>query len=161
MQFHEVAEIFPMMSDAELQDLAADIRSNGLIHSLWTYQGKIIDGRNRYRACLLAEEEPRYQEWSGDEKDLVAFVLSTNLKRRHLDASQRAVIGLAVEKYETVRAKERMQAGGVARQQGMVKIPYPENEQGPARDIAAPAVGVSPSYITLPARAWVALAWKA
>ena len=56
MQFHEVASIFPMMNDAELQDLAADIRANGLIDAIWTYRGQIIDGRNRYLACQIAGE---------------------------------------------------------------------------------------------------------
>jgi len=148
MQFHPVTDIFPMMTDAELEDLAADIRQNGLLTSIWTWQGQIIDGRNRYKACLIAGEEPRFQEWDGDEKDLVAFVLALNLKRRHLDASQRAVIGLAVEKYEAGRGKDRMIAGGkVTTKQGKEKIPYPVEEQGQARDFAAAAVGVNPRYI--------------
>jgi N6-adenosine-specific RNA methylase IME4 len=146
MQFHEIADIFPLMSDAELQDLAADIRANGLIEAIWTYQGKIVDGRNRYKACLIANEEPRYQEWQGDEKDLLSFVLALNLKRRHLDASQRAVIGLAVEKYEAGRAKERLStSSGGYLPRPLEKIP--EAEKGNARDLAAAAVGVNPRYI--------------
>ena len=144
MQFHEVANIFPMMTEAEIADLAADIKTNGLIETIWTYRGQIVDGRNRYRACLLVGEPPRYQGWNGDEKDLVGFVLALNLKRRHLDASQRAVIGLAVEKYETGKAKERMLA---TQNNTAAKEIIPQQAQGAARDIAAAAVGVNPRYI--------------
>lgn len=142
--FHPVSEIFPMMQDAELRDLAADIEEHGLIEAIWTYQGQIIDGRNRYRACLIAGEEPRFQEYAGDESGLVAFVLGLNLKRRHLEASQRAVIGLAVEKYEASRAKERMLA--TQNNAAAVEI-IPQQVQGKARDFAAAAVGVNPRYI--------------
>lgn len=141
MEFHPVADIFPMMPEAELKDLAADIEANGLIESIWTYRGKIVDGRNRYRACLMVGEQPRYQEWRGDESDLVGFVLSLNLKRRHLDASQRAVIGLAVERYEAERAKERQGA-----RNDIVEI-IPQSDTGRARDFAAVAVDVNPRYI--------------
>ena len=142
--FHPVSEIFPMMQDAELRDLATDIEEHGLIEAIWTYKGQIIDGRNRYRACLIAGEEPRFQEYTGDEGGLVAFVLGLNLKRRHLDASQRAVIGLAVERYEAIRAKERQ---GAQSNFSHVKEIIPEQERGQARDFAATAVGVNPRYI--------------
>ena len=131
MQFHEVANIFPLMSDAEIQDLASDIRANGLIESIWTYQGKIVDGRNRYTACQIAGEEPRYQEWKGDDSELVAFVLALNLKRRHLDASQRAVIGLAVEKYEAERIArtESIWAWNEGAMQGYIQTGMVESKQ--------------------------------
>jgi len=95
--FHPVSEIFPMMQDAELRDLAADIEEHGLIEAIWTYHGQIIDGRNRYRACLIAGEEPRFQEYTGDESGLVEFVVSLNLKRRHLNETQRGVIASQLE----------------------------------------------------------------
>ena len=65
MEFHEVANIFPMMSKEELEELAADIKENGLIDAIWTYDGKIIDGRNRFVACNMVGETPRFQAWRG------------------------------------------------------------------------------------------------
>jgi len=104
--FHPVSEIFPMMQDAELRDLAADIEEHGLIEAIWTYQGQIIDGRNRYRACLIAGEEPRFQEYTGDESGLVEFVVSLNLKRRHLNETQRGVIGEKIENMKQGRPEK-------------------------------------------------------
>ncbi len=145
--FHPVSEIFPMMQDAELRDLAADIEEHGLIEAIWTYKGQIIDGRNRYRACLVAGEEPRFQEYTGDEGGLVAFVLGLNLKRRHLDASQRAVIGLAVEKYYHEIARKNMSAGGSIKhnEQGSQKIDNLAIVH--AASEAAKQVGVNRQYI--------------
>jgi len=110
MEFHEVAEIFPLMNDEEMSALRADIKANGLREPIWTYQGKIIDGRNRYRACMAEDIEPVYREWEGEESDLVAFVVSQNLNRRHLTSGQKAVIALKVLPLLEERAKQRQLA---------------------------------------------------
>jgi hypothetical protein len=91
MEFHPVAEIFPLMSDAALDELAADIKANGLHEPVWTHEGKIIDGRNRYLACQRNGTEPKFREWEG-RGDLIKFVVGLNLCRRHLSESQRAMI---------------------------------------------------------------------
>lgn len=95
IEYHPVASIFPMMNSQEFMDLKADIADNGLREPIWMYQGKIIDGRNRYRACVDLGIEPDFREWPGDG-DIVKFVLSLNLIRRHLNESQRAMIAARV-----------------------------------------------------------------
>jgi ParB-like chromosome segregation protein Spo0J len=90
--FHAVAEIFPLMTGEPYRELVADIAANGLREPIWLYQGKIIDGRSRWRACTDAAVEPKYREYEGKPEDLVKFVLSMNLHRRHLTESQRAMV---------------------------------------------------------------------
>jgi len=90
MEFHEIANAFPLMESNEFDDLCRDIAANGLLEPIWTYQGKILDGRNRYRACVQVGVKPQYREYTGDNP--LNFVISLNLKRRHLNESQRAVI---------------------------------------------------------------------
>lgn len=54
------------------------------------YRGKILDGRNRYRACLLKGINPTFHEEL--PADPYAFFASANLHRRHLEIGQRAMI---------------------------------------------------------------------
>src|SRR5437660_4031020 len=63
--FHEVATIFPPMTEEEFALFVADIQLRGVLDPIWTSHGKIIDGIHRYRACQQLGIEPRYQEWDG------------------------------------------------------------------------------------------------
>jgi len=89
-----LASLFPMLEGEDLDELVKDIKQNGLRHPIITCEREVLDGRNRERACQLAGVEPRYEQWKprypGDTP--LAFVISANLARRHLDASQRAMI---------------------------------------------------------------------
>lgn len=89
LEFHPLANVFPLIEGAEFESLVADIKSNGLLDNIVTLGGKILDGRNRYRACHAAGVMPLFEEYSGD--DPVAFVVSKNVARRHLDESQRSI----------------------------------------------------------------------
>lgn len=91
-RFHPVAGIFPMMSDAEIAELAESIRARGQDDTILTHEGMIIDGRHRFLACRQAGVEPRIEEWAGRSEDLVDFVVAKNLRRRHLNESQRAMV---------------------------------------------------------------------
>src|SRR5690606_7446867 len=97
LEFHPVADIFPMMSDREFLDLVADIRENGLREPIWLHRdGRIIDGRNRYLACRQLGIEPETRTYTEDDATLVKFVLSLNLHRRHLNESQRAMVAARI-----------------------------------------------------------------
>lgn len=97
LEFHPVADIFPMMSDREFIDLVDDIREHGLREPVWLHaDGRIIDGRNRYNACRRLGEEVEFRTYAGDDEGLVPFVLSLNLHRRHLDESQRAMVAARI-----------------------------------------------------------------
>lgn len=89
-EFHPIANLFPLMTDEELDALAEDIKVNGLTFAIMLYEGKILDSRNRFLACQRAGVEPGYEEYEGDTP--IEFVLSLNLHRKHLTTSQRAAI---------------------------------------------------------------------
>jgi hypothetical protein len=90
-QFHPIADMFPLMTETEFAGLRSDIEANGQREAIWLHDDKIIDGRNRYNACQDLGIEPKFQEWSGSGS-VVAFVVSLNLNRRHLNESQRAMV---------------------------------------------------------------------
>lgn len=88
--FHALANIFPLLEGREFDELVGDIGVKGLIEPVVLHEGAILDGRNRYRACLAAGAEPRFEEFKG--YDALSFVVSKNLKRRHLSEEQRAIV---------------------------------------------------------------------
>ena len=87
---HPAADVFPMLEPEELEALADDIKQNRLIHPIiLDADAQVIDGRNRLAACKIAGIEPRFERLNG--ADPIAYILSTNIARRHLNAGQRAV----------------------------------------------------------------------
>ena len=92
---HEVARLFPPMTQAEFEALKEDIGRHGLREPITTSEGEIVDGIHRDRACRELGIEPRYVEWSG-EGSLVDFVVGRNLHRRHLTESQRAMVAARI-----------------------------------------------------------------
>lgn len=89
-EFHPYASIVPMLGQADLNALAADIQGNGLRHPIVLLDGMILDGRNRYKACQIVGVKPDFEDFNGDG-DPIAFIVSENLSRRHLTASQKAL----------------------------------------------------------------------
>lgn len=90
LEFHPLSKIFPLIEGKEFTELAEDIKQHGVREPVWLYDGQILDGRNRYRASAVAGVDCPLREYLGD--DPAAFVVSLNLKRRHLSESQRAMV---------------------------------------------------------------------
>jgi ParB-like chromosome segregation protein Spo0J len=90
MPFHSAAGVFPMMSGEDYDKLVVDIKVHGQLEPIVLLDDKVLDGRNRERACRQLGIEPRYQEYDGDQ-DPGAYVWSKNAARRHLTVGQRAV----------------------------------------------------------------------
>jgi hypothetical protein len=97
LKFHPLAEILPLIEGEELNELVESVKANGLREPIVLYEGLILDGRNRYRACLAAGVEPRTVEFSG--ADATAFVRDENIHRRHLTVGQKA---MAVAQYANI-----------------------------------------------------------
>lgn len=89
-ELHPLCVLFPRLTGAEFNSLRDDIKSNGLRSPIVLHDGMILDGGNRYQACLEAGVEPVFEEFEGG--NLATFVLSVNLHRRHMTAPQQAAI---------------------------------------------------------------------
>jgi ParB-like chromosome segregation protein Spo0J len=111
MKWHPYAHLFPMLEEPELQELADDIAANGQHHPvIIDDKGLILDGRNRSAACALAQVEPATKVFKGDDAEKLAFVLSVNLHRRHLDTAQRAMVA---EKLAGLKQGEKKPDSGI------------------------------------------------
>jgi ParB-like chromosome segregation protein Spo0J len=66
LEFHTIANAFPMMEGEEFKELVRDIAEHGHQQPILTHEGKILDGRNRYRARLEMGVEPWTERWHGD-----------------------------------------------------------------------------------------------
>jgi hypothetical protein len=92
---HPLTEIFPVLEGPEFDALVSDIAKHGQIEPIVLFEDKILDGRNRFRACAVAGVVPRFEPYQGD--DPLRLVLSRNVRRRHLDESQRAMVAAKLE----------------------------------------------------------------
>ena len=102
------ANLFPEASPGEYQDILASIEEIGQQEAIGVKDGQIIDGRNRLRACRELGIEPRFIELG--DVDPLKYVLAKNLVRRHLDASQRAVIAYKLSAWSKPGGDRRSEA---------------------------------------------------
>jgi ParB-like chromosome segregation protein Spo0J len=168
MEFHPLSEVFPMMGEEELSQLADDIMKHGLHDPVIRHEGKVLDGRNRYTACLRANVTPVFVDYEGTNP--AAFVVSRNLQRRHLAVSQRAVAAAKLIPHLQKAARKRVLAGkgadgsggrgkkrgpnpvekvpqGLPGQAGAAAEAGAEPVNGRSRDLAAAILGVNAKYI--------------
>jgi ParB-like nuclease domain len=91
LKVHPKAALFPMLTKEELNELAADIKANGLRQPIaLDKDDQVVDGRNRLAACEIAKVKPEFTKLNG--VDAEAFILSQNLARRHMTPAQRAMV---------------------------------------------------------------------
>lgn len=94
-EFHPLANIFPLLEDDEFDDLVEDIRLNGLREPIvLTPDGRILDGRNRYLACRAVKLNPWLETTEELPENWPSFVISKNIRRRHLTPSQLATVAV-------------------------------------------------------------------
>ena len=92
MKAHPATAIMPNMTDSEYADLKADMSVHGQRETIKTWEGQIVDGRQRYRACMELGITPRFDALKKVEGTVEQLVLSLNYHRRHLTTSQKAMI---------------------------------------------------------------------
>ena len=154
-EFHPLAQVFPPLADTELQLLRESIRQDGLLHPVILFEGKILDGRNRYIACEMEGVVPSFEDFIGDAP--AEFVSAQNLRRRDLTAGQRAAIAVELLPYFEQEAAERKRwLSGLRSNPGgertLAEVPEIFPEPGEAREAAAKATGANPRYVSELAR---------
>ena len=131
---HPLAELLPMMSEAEYESLRDSIRTGGQTDPIEIFEGKILDGRNRYRACTELNLVPKTRDFAGDHTAAVQLVYN-RANHRHLDASQKAATAVGfLDHFEKLAAK---------RHGGHDKSP----PAGEAAEQAGSLLGVSARYV--------------
>jgi hypothetical protein len=142
LEFHELANVLPLIDDKQLKELADDIKENGLREEITLFEDKVLDGRNRYNAAKIAGYHlapDDIAEFDEDrDGDPLEFVFSMNILRRHLTVGQRSAIGDVLKermgKADGAKAKEKTKkaadAVGVAassvEQAGFIKKHAPD-----------------------------------
>lgn len=153
-EFHEYANLFPLMNDDQFNGLVDSVRQGfNRSRPIALYEGKILDGRNRYRACIKAEVTPLFKEFVGDSDDALQFVKRENLDRNHYNEGQRAMVGAKLKSLFEEQAKQRQQAAGGDKKsvdavsqkidESVVQNSAPAPDSGKSRDKAASVVNVS------------------
>ena len=134
---HPIADIFPLITGDEFVALKQDIRENGLREAIWLYEGMILDGRNRFRACQEVGVEPAFRAYEGGSP--ATFAVSLNLHRRHLDKSQAATVGVELLPHLEREAKARQRAAGEAFGKGHPKADQKVDQAFPDAPSTTPA----------------------
>lgn len=90
--------IFPEAKPEDYNEIKDDIAKNGFdpTRAITLYQGEIIDGWNRQRACDELGIKPSYVTFQGSDSDAIDFVMSTN-RRRNLNSGQKAAVAADYE----------------------------------------------------------------
>lgn len=109
IEVHPAANLFPEMPQEELMKLVDSIKINGVRNPLVFYDGKLLDGRNRLRASLLAsvntDKLPRRN--IPLEEDPYQWAWDANCSRLDYMPAQKAAIRIKIEEASGELARMR------------------------------------------------------
>lgn len=164
-EVHPFADKFLLIEGEAFDKLVADIKQNGLQNPITVNQDQtiLIDGRNRYRACIEAGVKPKLNVLGSHytEERILNLIVSENVHRRHLNAGQLAVIAM---EYEQAFAKAKKESeiarrskfpldkkdnSGVTTAELRESQPNMSELSGTAAAQAAKIVGASERYVQL------------
>lgn len=146
--FHEAADIFPAMSDAEFRELVEDIREYGQREPVWILaDGRVIDGKHRVKACAELGRSVDARVYHGEGDAIVDFVLSLNMVRRHLSINQKLAAAHKAMPMYREQAKQGRLATLKQGEEMPVSANWREREEGKAAHHVANLFGVSPRAV--------------
>jgi hypothetical protein len=102
LEAHELANLLPMIDNANFENLKADIEKNGILEPILIFEGRILDGRNRYKAAKAVGRltPTKFKTFEGTYAEAEAYVFSTNFLRRQMtNAQKQEVIRKMIERY--------------------------------------------------------------
>src|SRR5262249_50382334 len=102
LKAHELADLLPMIDGTNFENLKADIAKNGILEPILIFEGRILDGRNRYRAGkeVGTLTPTKFKTFDGSYAEAEAYVFSTNFLRRQMtNAQKQEVIRKMIERY--------------------------------------------------------------
>jgi len=132
---HPLANCFPRITPEEQKELNEDIRKNGLIETIVLHEGMILDGRHRYQSCLLTNTKIATKEYQG--KDPAGYVISANIKRRHLEKGQRAMIAATIANLTKGRPEIKS-----------ANLPIKQTEAAKTLGVSARSIGTAKSILS-------------
>src|SRR2546429_8632849 len=135
LEIHPLAQRMPEMEDTEFNLLKESIQRDGLLQPIVLYQGKILDGRHRYRACLELQIVPQFVKYRGSTP--ATFVFGNNVPRRHLSVSEKLRLADVFLPDIQSEAQKRQATGTLAS----------ADAKGKTSEIAAKLIGVSPATV--------------
>lgn len=144
--FHPACLLFPPLPQAEFAALVADIATRGLVHPIVLHEGLVLDGRNRLLACRRAGVEPRFTPWRGTGSP-VTWAISTNMVRRHLTSSQRAVLALDLLPLLSAEAKARQKLSRGRGRRATAVVDAAAPPRGKATQFAARVAATNSAYV--------------
>ena len=138
-EYHELSTVFSSFEGTEeFKGLVKSVKEYGLFDPILVWQGKIVDGRHRHKACMEAGVEPEY-EYLVDEvpfDKVLGRVVGANMLRRHLTTGQRAMIAASLA---------NMTEGGGGNQ--YVKVDRTNLSDAKSNEDAAKTLSVSPMTV--------------
>jgi len=102
LKAHPLANLFPMIVGEAKNYFKASLLTNGVREPITLKRDKvtgeltILDGRNRHAVGLEVGASLKFVEFNGTDEEALRFVLDLNVSRRHLDESQRAMVGASL-----------------------------------------------------------------
>ncbi|MBI3258238.1 MAG: hypothetical protein HYZ54_01965 [Ignavibacteriae bacterium] len=97
LQNHPYMDAIPTMNNEECSSLLEDIIANGFTDYITiTREMVVIDGRERINLIKNHDisRTPLFVYYEGEEENILDFIISKNVNRRHLSKGQRAIMSL-------------------------------------------------------------------
>lgn len=157
MKKHKL-NIFPEAKPEDYERLREDIRTNGYDRRqpIVIYQGSILDGWNRKRACNELDIDAPSIQFDGTDADAIAFVMRTN-KRRNLNSGQWATVAVEAEEImaaiaSQAEAERREKIAASRKDETRQKIAPSEKDNGKTAHKAASLFNTNRTYVNQAAK---------